>query len=191
MDHLAATLGRIDQIRQRFACDRPPAVGQPAGASDFGAVLAGVAQGGEVSAISDEGLNALISGKASEAGVDPNLVRAVVQAESGFNPRAVSAVGAQGLMQLMPQTAASLGVHNSFNPEENLTGGIRYLKGLLNKYQSVPNALAAYNAGPGAVDKHGGIPPYAETRQYVKKVVGLYQQFAGQPVLHDGAGGDA
>ena len=114
-----------------------------------------------------------ISEIAARHGVAADLVEAVIRTESAFNPRAVSNKGAQGLMQLMPRTASSLGVRNVFDPRENIEGGVRHLRYLLDKYPgSVPLALAAYNAGEKAVDYYGGIPPYAETQQYVQKILG-------------------
>jgi soluble lytic murein transglycosylase-like protein len=109
-------------------------------------------------------------------GLDPDLVIAVVSVESGFRPQAVSPKGAQGLMQLMPRTAESLGVVDAFDPEENLDGGVRHLVQLLTQYDGdVERALAAYNAGERAVRRHHGVPPYRETRAYVKKVLERYR----------------
>ncbi len=111
-------------------------------------------------------------------GVDAALLRAIIHAESGFNPRALSYKGAQGLMQLMPGTAFELGVGNAFDPGENISGGARYLAMLLHDFHGdVRLAAAAYNAGAGAVTKHGGVPPYAETQVYVKRVALLYQRY--------------
>jgi hypothetical protein len=116
----------------------------------------------------------LIDQHSANAGVRSGLVRAVIQAESAGNSSAVSRKGAQGLMQLMPATAADLGVKNSFNPTENIRGGTVYLRQLLDRYgDNEELAVAAYNAGPGAVDRYGAkVPPYTETRQYVKRVLG-------------------
>lgn len=112
---------------------------------------------------------------ASREGVDPALVEAMITVESDFNPRAVSPKGAMGLMQLMPQTASRYGVSNPFDPQENLTGGIRYLRDLLRYFGGdLPRALAAYNAGETAVLTYGGLPPYRETREYVQKVLARY-----------------
>jgi len=121
----------------------------------------------------------LILRTARDYGVDPALVKAVVAAESNFEIEAVSRVGAQGLMQLMPATAAELGVDAPLKPLENLKGGVRYLKQMLDRYGDVERALAAYNAGPAAVDRHGGIPPYRETQAYVKRVLNYYRGYQG------------
>jgi Transglycosylase SLT domain len=118
-------------------------------------------------------LNLLIKKLAKLHGVDEKLIRAVLAKESGGNPLAVSPKGAMGLMQLMPETAMSLGVEDPFNPEQNLAGGVRYLKYCLNRFsQDTTLALAAYNAGPEAVQKCGGVPPYPETQQYVASILG-------------------
>ncbi|HVR69568.1 MAG TPA: lytic transglycosylase domain-containing protein [Vicinamibacteria bacterium] len=121
-------------------------------------------------------LRRLASLAARRHGLDPELVLAVANVESAFRPRAVSPRGAQGLMQLMPGTARDLGVADPFDPAANLDGGTRYLRDLLAKYDGdLPKALAAYNAGPGAVARHQGVPPYKETRDYVRKVLRRYQ----------------
>ncbi len=111
--------------------------------------------------------------------LQPALVKAVIAAESNFDPDAVSKKGAQGLMQLMPRTARDLGVENPFHPVDNVRGGSRYLRRMLDRYGDVERALAAYNAGPKAVDRYGGVPPYRETRDYVKRVLTYYRHYHG------------
>jgi soluble lytic murein transglycosylase-like protein len=128
----------------------------------------------------------LITEHARRNGVRPELVRAVIQVESAFNPTAVSPKGAMGLMQLMPGTAQQLKVGNPFDPAQNIRGGVEYLRSLLDRYdQNEELALAAYNAGPGAVDKHGEqVPPYRETRSYVSKVRQIATIRAGNTVIY-------
>ena len=116
----------------------------------------------------------LITKYAAQNGLQPQLVRAVIRQESDGNPRDVSHAGARGLMQLMPEEIHELGVTDPFDPEQNIAAGTRLLSGLLKQHNGdIPLALAAYNAGSGAVKKYNGIPPYAETRNYVKKIMGM------------------
>lgn len=119
------------------------------------------------------GVDHLIQKAAEHYGIDEKLVRSVVKAESNFDADVVSHAGAQGLMQLMPATAEGLGVSNPFDPEQNLMGGTKYLKQMLDRYDGDQKlALAAYNAGPGNVDKYGGVPPFRETQNYITKILG-------------------
>jgi soluble lytic murein transglycosylase-like protein len=116
----------------------------------------------------------LIAEAAETYNLDPELIRAVMRAESAFNPLALSRAGAQGLMQLMPALAAEMGVDDPFDPRQNIMGGARYLRWLLDRHKgNLPLSLASYNAGPTAVARYKAIPPFKETRQYVKKITGF------------------
>jgi len=120
----------------------------------------------------------LVQANSAAQGVDPDLIRAVMANESAFDPNATSSAGAQGLMQLMPQTAAEVGVTDSYDPSQNVAGGTRYLRSLLDRFNgNLTNTVAAYNAGPEAVEKYDGVPPYPETESYVKNVLDTYRQY--------------
>lgn len=126
-------------------------------------------------------LEQLVQTNGAAFGVDPALIKAIVANESGFNPNATSRTGAQGLMQLEPGTAAGLGVTDAYDPAQNISGGTRYIKGLLERFHGdLHLAVAAYNAGPGAVEKYGDVPPYAETQNYVQNVIASYQKYSAQ-----------
>lgn len=128
----------------------------------------------------NSGYDSLIVREARANHLDPALVKAVIAAESNFSPSAVSRAGAQGLMQLMPETAEGLGVEDPFHVSQNVSGGSRYLREMLDRYGDVSRALAAYNAGPTAVDRYRGIPPYPETEAYVKRVLAYYRGYRGE-----------
>ena len=137
-------------------------------------------------------ISTLVDKTAGRMQVDPKLVHAIIQVESGYNPRAVSRKGARGLMQLVPATAERFGVQNSFNPKQNIEGGVGYLKYLLDLFGgNLPLSLAAYNAGEHAVLRNGGIPRYTETQDYVQRVTNLYGSqetiFMGKPGARDGS----
>ena len=130
--------------------------------------------------VSRSEINDLITKYSDKNGLDEDFVKAVINQESGFNPNATSHCGAMGLMQLMPSTAQGLGVKNAYDAEQNIEGGTKYLKGLMDRFNNDKSlALAAYNAGPNAVKKYGGIPPYAETQNYVKSVLSKYDRMKG------------
>ncbi len=135
-----------------------------------------ISYGGKVSFLRDH-----IEEASQQFGVDPKLIQAVIHVESNFDPQAISPKGAQGLMQLMPQTARELQVFDPFSPRDNIVGGARYLRYLLDLFnQDVSLALAAYNAGPEKVNLYHGVPPYLETRTYVQKVLQIYNRLKSQ-----------
>jgi soluble lytic murein transglycosylase-like protein len=136
--------------------------------------------------LSSPALDGLVSGAGERHQIDPAFINSVIRAESAFNNRAVSRKGAQGLMQLMPQTANQLGVKNPFDPNANVEGGTKYLRELLEKYNfDVAKALAAYNAGPHRVDQYRGVPPYYETQTYIARIIRDFnrQKIAENPAL--------
>ena len=154
---LAVVCARIDTI------DPPVRSQSERGATAFGALVARES-------------SQLVRESAAEAGVDPRLVAAVTKTESNFDPHATSSTGAVGLMQLMPQTARDLGVDDRYDAVQNMRGGSRYLRQLLDRFHGdIPLAVAAYNAGPGAVEKYAGVPPFAETQAYVSRVMERYR----------------
>lgn len=190
MNELAARMGVLNPPK----ATPPPAAAALARPDSFASALQGeIGQSGNLGLapmrpMGIEGMGtpmqSLIERVAKEEGIDVHLLNAVVSQESAYDPNARSSKGAMGLMQLMPGTARMLGVTDPMNPEQNLRGGAKYLKGLLAEHGGdIPLALASYNAGPGNVRKYGGIPPFAETQAYVQKIMDRYGMVSGGSAL--------
>ncbi len=186
----AGAVARIEEIRGLLAALGPAPVAPPASSASFSQALqtaqaAPVATAAATVPVSGAGgvggavpFAAEIEAAASRHGVDPALLKALIRQESGFDPNAQSPAGAVGLTQLMPGTAAALGVRDPRDPVQAIEGGAKYLAEQLRRFGGdEAKALAAYNAGPGAVQRHGGVPPYAETRQYVQRVLAFAEQY--------------
>jgi soluble lytic murein transglycosylase-like protein len=174
---------QIERFEKDTAPDPVPVKAQPAALRN---TIPPPAMLQSQTAISRGDMNQVVSGAGERHQIDPDFINSVIRAESGFNSRAVSKKGAQGLMQLMPQTASQLGVANSFDPNANVEGGTRYLRELLEKYNfDVVKALAAYNAGPKRVDQYHGVPPYYETHAYIARIIRDFnrQKLAENPAL--------
>ena len=188
---MVAAVGRIDEIRSMLDALQP-GTAPPAGSTTFSAALAGAQAPAQAAAALPVGaasgaatpFAAEIEAAAQQHGIDPALLKALIRQESNFNPNAVSPAGATGLTQLMPATAQGLGVTDPTNPQQAIEGGAKYLRQQLDRFGGDEKmALAAYNAGPGAVARFGGVQPYAETQSYVQKVMGYAEQYrtAGAP----------
>jgi len=179
------TVWSLEQVLTRIQELSPPsAPSTPPAATSFASVL-GQATAAAAPATAPTPAPSSLDGAINDAGarynVDPDLLRSLIAQESGFDPNATSAAGAQGLTQLMPSTAASLGVTNPYDPVQSIDGGAQYLRAQLDRFGGdVSKALAAYNAGPGAVERFGGVPPYAETQRYVQQVLSRYEAYRGQ-----------
>jgi soluble lytic murein transglycosylase-like protein len=166
IESLENVLARIEEIKRRFLV-RIPARPKREGFKEL------------LGKLQEDNFSEAIEKAAKKYNIEPSLIKAIIKAESNFNPFATSKAGAQGLMQLMPQTAEALGVSNPFDPEQNIDGGVRYLRELLDDFnQNLILALAAYNAGPGKVREYKGVPPFRETQLYIKRVLQYYRDLS-------------
>ncbi|MHB9037031.1 MAG: lytic transglycosylase domain-containing protein [Armatimonadota bacterium] len=194
LENVTSAMARVEEIKSRFRSARvggevsiaPRTFASPPKESDsvqpfFPSYLIQKARNYGKNAPSDiSAYKQTIESTAAKYGIDSALLKAVIRAESGFNPNAMSGAGAQGLMQLMPSTAKSLGCSDPFDPAQNIEAGAKYLKQQLDRFGSVEQALAAYNAGPGAVAKYNGVPPFRETQGYIQKVLTYRDDYASQ-----------
>jgi soluble lytic murein transglycosylase-like protein len=179
LNGLVRALGRIDEIRglMEVAAQSPggattTATAKGSGASFAGALDSALQSTGGRSAGLRPRIDALVQEAATRYGVDANLIHAVIRAESDYDPDCISSAGAMGLMQLMPENCREYGVSDPYDCAQNISAGVRQLKQMMERFGSLDLALAAYNAGPGAVSRYGGVPPYRETQAYVRKITG-------------------